>query len=162
MSREKLLRRLGILFCLICFFLLGNEVSWFITEGSAADNPKPKHFRVNFRGEVTDFDFKTRRISVGGSAVGTPIGKSTFTATGTIENWNIGIGTVTIVTKDKSTITADLIGHLVGKDSFGGTYSVIGGTGRFQTVIGGRGIVSGTFDIRAREFQGKATGNIIY
>ncbi|MBM3236046.1 hypothetical protein FJZ31_07070 [Candidatus Poribacteria bacterium] len=162
MSKGKLLKLFGIAFCLICFFLIGDETSWFITEGGAAGSPQPKPFKATFQGEVTDFDFKTKSISVEGSAVGIPIGESTFTATGTIEDWNTGTGTVTIVTRDKSTITANLIGHLVGEDSFFGTYSVVGGTGRFQTAIGGSGIVSGTFDIRARSFQGQATGNIIY
>jgi hypothetical protein len=170
MSRGKLLKMGGILFCLICFFLL-NEASWLITEGSedritivnyVADKPTPKPFKVTFQGEVTNFDFKTKSISVKGNAIGIPMGESTFTATGTIENWNTGTGAVTIVTKDKSTITANLIGHLVDKDSFFGTYGVVGGTGRFQTAIGGRGTVSGTFDINARSFQGQATGNIIY
>jgi hypothetical protein len=162
MNQRKIPNFLGIVFCLICFLLVGDQPSGFITAGSAANYPIP-NFRVTFQGEVTDFDFETYRISVEGNANGTPIGEeSTFTADGTIENWNTAAGVITIVTQNGSTITANLVGHLVGIDSFRGTYEVIGGTGDFDTSEGGSGIVSGTFNLARQNFQGRAVGDIIY
>lgn len=164
MKTDKLLKRFGIFFSLIGFFVLflGYGDSWFLTEGSVAAEPKPQRFEATFQGWLTNFDFKTKSISVEGNASGPLIGDGTFKATGTFEDWNTASGTVTVYADDGSTITADLIGYRTGQDSFAGTYRVTSGTGRFQTATGGFGVVSGTFDLENLTFQGQAKGTIIY